>query len=162
MAKDAVARLRVAQGYAELGMLDAAWTELKAIGDPAQRHLDLDVLATEIVLLIKQDRWQDGYDCSQKLLRLKSDCLAGFIHGAFCLHELGRTKEARELLRSGPAKLRKEAVYHYNLACYRAVLGKRKSAQKSLRRAIEIDPSYRYTAKNDPDLELLRKRETDG
>ena len=33
MASDAEARLRAAQGYAELGMNDAAWRELEAIGE---------------------------------------------------------------------------------------------------------------------------------
>ena len=156
MASDAEARLRAAQGYAELGMNDAAWRELEAIGKPAQRHLDLDVLQTEIVLLIKEERWQEGLLRSEAMRRLGPECLQGYIHGAYCLHEMGRTAEAQDLLKSGPAVLRREGVYHYNLACYRAVLGDLESARKSLAEAIDRDPQYRSAAKTDPDLQALR------
>lgn len=156
MASDAEARLHAAQGYTELGMHAAAWRELEAIGGPAQRHLDLDVLQTEIVLLIKEERWQEGLLRCEAMRRLGLESLQGYIHGAYCLHEMGRTAEAQELLESGPALLRREGVYHYNLACYRAVLGDLDSARRSLNKAIDRDPQFRSAAKNDPDLQALR------
>ena len=162
MANDAEARLRAAQGYAELGMNAAAWRELEAIGQPAQRHLDLDVLQVELALLIKEERWEEGYLRSQAMRRLGPDCLQPYIHGAYCLHELRRTAEAREFLKSGPPQLKREAVYHYNLACYDAVLGRLKTARKSLHKAIELEPKFRRAAKTDPDLEALRRDRDDA
>ena len=156
MAGDAEARLRAAQGYAELGMNEAAWRELEAIGRPSQRHLDLDVLQTEVVLLIKEERWQEGFLRSEAMRRIGPECVQGYIHGAYCLHEMGRTVEAHDLLESGPRLLRKEGVYHYNLACYRAVLGDLDLARESLAEAIERDPQFRSTARTDPDLAALR------
>lgn len=155
MGADAGVRLRAAQGYAELGMVAAAWRELAAVGDEVQRRLDPDALQTEIVLLIKEGRWEDGLERSRHLNKLSPECLMGFIHGAYCLHELGRTDEALEFLRSGPRPLRREAVYHYNIACYRTVLGELDEARASLAKAIEIDPEFRHSAKSDPDLEGL-------
>jgi Flp pilus assembly protein TadD len=161
MANDAEARLRAAQGYAELGMNHAAWRELEAIGEPAQRHLDLDVLQTELVLLIKEERWEEGFLRSEAMRRLGPECLQAYIHGGYCLHELGRTVEACEFLKSGPPLLQREAVYHYNLACYYAVLGELKAARKALAKAIDRDPQFRHAAKTDPDLEALRQDSDD-
>ncbi len=157
MANDTGARLRAAQGYAELGMVSAAWRELNASGDEIQRRLDPDAIQTEIVLLIKEERWQEGFQRSELLCELSPESLIGFVHGAFCLHELKRTGEALEFLRSGPPALRKEAVFHYNSACYRSVLGKLKSARRSLMKACNLDPKFGQAAKSDPDLEALRK-----
>ena len=44
-----------------------------------------------------------------------------YIHKAFCLHEMGRTLEAKHLLLKGPASLLGEPAYHYNLGCYIAL-----------------------------------------
>jgi len=41
---------------------------------------------------------------------------------AFCLHEMKRTEEAHGTLLNGLAALRDQAVYYYNLACYKAQL----------------------------------------
>ena len=43
----------------------------------------------------------------------------------------------------------------YNLACFGALLGKSDSARKYLEEAIEIEPSRKADASNDPDLVLL-------
>ena len=155
MATDGDVKLRAARGYAELGMIDAARRELEGWGAPADRHLDPEALQTEIFLLIREENWQLGFDCSERLRQLDSGVLSGYVHGAFCLHELGRTDEAHEWLRSGPSFLKKEAVYHYNLACYRAVLGREKAARKALARAITLDPGFQRSAKTDPDLKTL-------
>lgn len=148
--------MRAAQGYAELGMVSAAWRELKASGDEFQRRLDPDAVETEIVLLIKEERWQEGFERSELLCALSAERLVGFIHGAFCLHELKRTDEALEFLRSGPPALRREAIFHYNAACYRSVLGEVKAARRSLIKACDLDPKFIQAAKIDPDLKALR------
>ena len=46
----------------------------------------------------------------------------------------------------------------YNLACYRALSGRRDEALELLRRALPRDESLRVHARTDPDLESLRER----
>jgi hypothetical protein len=70
---------------------------------------------------------------------------------------MGHTEDARERLLAGPAELRSHAIYHYNLACYDAVLGHPERALQSLRRSFLLDAKFRDFARIDPDLESLRE-----
>ena len=80
----------------------------------------------------------------------------GFIHAAFCLHELGRTDEAVDILSRGPTALRSKPVFYYNMGCYHARLGDLERALKLLRQSFEMDGSLRSVARKDPDLDALR------
>jgi tetratricopeptide (TPR) repeat protein len=92
------------------------------------------------------------------LRNLDPDDPTHFINSAYCLHELGRTAEARELLLGGPAALLERPLYHYNLACYEAQLGDLARAQRRLARAVELQPDLAGCAPSDPDLAPLRLR----
>jgi Flp pilus assembly protein TadD len=81
-----------------------------------------------------------------------------FIHAAYCLHETGDTLAARDWLLRGPATLIEDPLFHYNIACYLAVLGDCKRAETHLERAFEMDASLRETAQEDTDLEALREK----
>jgi len=90
------------------------------------------------------------------MCRVHPDESSGYIHGAFCLHELGRTLEAKQTLLDGPAGLLDEPVYYYNLACYETVLGNLQQAKVYLRASFRLDKSFRELAKCDPDLQRIR------
>jgi Flp pilus assembly protein TadD len=81
-----------------------------------------------------------------------------FIDSATCLHELGRTTEARELLLAGPPALRERPLVHYTLACYEARLGDLDEARRRLGRAIELRPDLAERATTEADLAPLRLR----
>jgi uncharacterized Ntn-hydrolase superfamily protein len=49
-----------------------------------------------------------------------------------------------------------EPVLLYNLACYESLAGRREDAVAHLRRAIELDPSYRDLARADADFDPVR------
>jgi len=146
--------LVTAQGYCELQMYEDALAELDSIPSRYQ-HRPL-VVEMRLVTLMQAKRWPDALEFGDKLCALRPDAGAGFIHTAFCLHELGRTAEAKKRLLSGPPTLEKEANYFYNLACYECVLGDLDEARKHLARSIALDPKYREFAKGDPDLKQLR------
>ena len=101
-------------------------------------------------------RWSEALTAAEELLRINPTAIPAYIHGAFALHELGRTMEARNLLLKGPPLLRKDPTFHYNIGCYEAVLGNRDAAMQSLRESFALDESYRDFAKRDPDLEAIR------
>jgi hypothetical protein len=81
---------------------------------------------------------------------------AGFVHTAFCLHELGQTAAAKSTLLAGESALRNEAVFFYNLACYECALGEIQPAREHLERSFALDEKYREFAEADPDLAPLR------
>jgi predicted Zn-dependent protease len=146
-------RLTAAQGYLELGMPRQALAELDGLStEGAVSAPGLDV---RIVILLRLKRWKSAATNARKLCRMLPDQPAGFIHLAFCLHELGETVRARDVLRKAPPNVRKDATCCYNLACYEAVLGELDAARLHLAQSISIDKRFREFARHDSDLAAL-------
>lgn len=145
--------LLAAQGYFELGMMDEALGELGHL--PPALQAQLDVLQMRLCVCMRVRRWEDALQASESLCELQPQEAMGFIHAAFCLHELGRTSEARRRLLSGPEALLQEATYHYNLGCYDAALGDIEAAQTHLQASFKLDRKFRDYAKTDPDLKSV-------
>lgn len=145
--------LTACQGYLELGMPGEALRELKEL--PKEVAAQPAVLEMEAVILIRAERWKPAQIAARKLCKLVPDRPSGFIHLAFCQHELGDTKAARETLLSGPRALEQEGTYFYNLACYDAVLGDLDAARRHLARSIRLDKRFREFARSDNDLAPL-------
>ena len=146
--------IRAAEGYADLGMYDDALAELDGLDPGEQERLETVRMRVEIALC-KRD-WRSGLRLSLRICQLYPNESSGFIHAAFCLHELGRTQEAKQTLLDGPAKLLDEPVYYYNLGCYDAVLGNLDQAKAYLRASFRLDESFRDMARKDPDLERIK------
>ncbi len=148
-------RLRAAAGYAELGMDRESVAELNAIEKHDQDRAE--VLQLRLHHLMRQKKWASALRISRKLCRVAPHCTAGFLHAGFCLHELGKTLAAKKLLLKGPVALLREPIYYYNMGCYDALLGNRRSAQVHLLTSFKLDPSFRDIAKKDPDLESVKE-----
>jgi len=146
--------INAAQGYSELGMHDEALAELDSIPEPMSRRPEL--VEMRLLILMHAKRWKQALPVARKLCDATPDSSGGYIHAAFCLHELGRTRDAREVLLKGPPCLLTEAVFYYNLACYDAVLGDREQALENLERSFRMDKKFRQFAQTDPDLEPIR------
>ena len=142
-----------AQGYYELQMLGEAVTELDEL--PLTAQLRADVLEMRIIILMKGARWVEAVDACEKLCAVAPDLAIGYIHLAYCLHEMGRTPHARQVLLDGPAALSTDATFHYNMACYECVLGNVDIARAYLTTSLELDAKLRVHAKSDPDLRRL-------
>lgn len=110
-----------------------------------------------VLVLSHSKRWQEALEWGKTLCTLAPSSPAGFIHVAFCLHELGKSAAARDMLLSAPAVIESEPTYHYNLACYECALGNLEEARKRLKRSFELDKKFREFAKTDPDLHPLRQ-----
>lgn len=146
--------LLAAQGYAELTMFDEALRELEPLPEDASNYSSVVELRT--VILMQAKRWTPALLTSRELCRREPGKSAGFIHTAFCLHELGETNAARDTLLDGPEMLRKEPTFHYNLACYECALGNLELARMHLDRSFKLNKKFRDFARTDPDLAALR------
>jgi len=145
--------LLAAQGYIELEMPEEALAELDAL--PAGEQQREEVLQLRLFVLMRGRLWLPALEVCALLREIYPDGSTGYIHGAFCLHEIGRTAEAKEVLLAGPPSLSKEATYHYNLGCYDAVLGNRTEAEEHLKTSFLLDRKFREIAKYDPDLKSV-------
>jgi hypothetical protein len=101
------------------------------------------------------EHWNAAADTGRLLCLKVPDCDEFFLQAAYCLHETGDTLAARDWLLRGPKSLIKVPLFHYNLACYLAVLGEQKRARAHLRRAFSLDRSLREAARKDADLASL-------
>lgn len=143
-----------AQGYVELGLFTEARLVVESL--PHEVMSRVDVVEISLLCLMAEQHWVEALALTLKLCQLEPSEPGGFIHAAYCLHELGRTEEAIDLLGRGPSTLRSKAVYYYNLGCYHARLSQVEPALKLLRQAFEMDGGLRSVARKDPDLDLLR------
>lgn len=147
-------RLRAACGYAELGMSRESIAELNGIEPRFQNRPE--VLQLRLHHLMRKKSWVRALTISRKLCQVAPDCGAGFLHAGFCLHELGKTAEAKRLLMKGPIALLKEPIYYYNMGCYDALLGNVKEAKVNLQTSFKMDSTFRELAKKDPDLKAVQ------
>ncbi|MFL6584584.1 MAG: TPR end-of-group domain-containing protein [Chthoniobacterales bacterium] len=141
-------------GYAELGMMRECVAELNAIEPRLQNRPE--VLHLRLNCLMQKKRWAQALRVSQNLCRVAPDSSTGFLHAGFCLHQLGKTAEAKKLLVRGPVALLKEPIYYYNMGCYDALLGNVRDAKVNLQISFRMDGSFREIAKKDPDLRTLQ------
>lgn len=145
--------LQAACGYAELGMFRESIAELDAI--PERYQYRPEVLHIRLHDLMRQKRWRHALRVSRQLCRVAPDSGTGFLHAGFCLHQLGKTAEAKDILITGPVALLKEPIYYYNMGCYNALLGNVDDAQENLSISFRMDATFREIAKKDPDLKAL-------
>jgi predicted Zn-dependent protease len=148
--------LSMAEGYLELGMLKDALEHLDQLDCEYQDRFAVQQL--RVGILLRKKDWNSGLQCSLRICAIHPEEGYGYVHAAFCLHELGRTAEAKQTLLGGPASLLDDAVYYYNLACYDAVLGNLEQAKVYLHASFRMnkDKTFREMAKNDPDLSQIR------
>ena len=146
-------QFRAACGYAELGMTRESVSELNAIDKRFQNRPE--VLQLRLHHLMRKRCWARALVISRKLCRLAPRYTTGFLHAGFCLHALGKTAQAKELLLKGPSALLSEPIYYYNMGCYDALLGNVKDAQMHLQTSFKLDKSFRELAKKDPDLKAV-------
>src|SRR6266487_454332 len=106
-----------------------------------------EVLQLRLHHLMRKKKWARALIVSRKLCHVAPESSAGFLHAGFCLHELGKTAEAKRLLLKGPVTLLKEPIYYYNMGCYDALLGNVHAAQMHLHTSFKMDASFRELAK---------------
>ena len=138
------------RGYLELGMYGEANDELENLPAEVQAHPAVQLARLE--LLIEMRNWPEGVTLAASLCAQWPDANEFFFRRAYCLHELKRTSEAKDILLQGPMALRQQAVFFYNLACYEAQLGSINEAKQQLQICFQMDKAFKAEALGDPDL----------
>ena len=148
-------RLEYASGYIALGMHKDAATELALIEGEAARSAE--ALRGWMHLHHETRNWTSLIEVATALTDIAPTEEQGWISWAYALRELKRVREAQLVLqRAEPLHGKASAVLHYNLACYACLLGERDEAKRRLARAFKMDPEFRQSAPDDPDLEAMR------
>ena len=145
-----------AQGWLELGDHREAIGELEKLSPSLSSHPD--VLETRWQICAKQGNWEAALDIASALTDLKPEDPVAWIHRSFALHELKRTREARESLSGVIDRFPDDETMRYNLACYECQLGNLSVAMEWLTKALGLGDrqQIRRMALDDPDLAPLR------
>ena len=137
-------------------MFPEVWRELHSLPESVRERGE--VLEISTLTLMGERRWEEALQAARRLRDSHPEYANSFIHEAYCLHELGRTREALILLRNAPRSLHERAVYFYNIGCYCARLGDHAEALSLLDKAFKMDASLKRSARRDPDLESLKDK----
>jgi predicted Zn-dependent protease len=150
--------LEAAEGWLELGNEVEAFEELECI--TPQMRVHPDVLKLRWQIYAKEKKWEACVDIARAITKLAPSRPFGWIHLAFSLHELKRTKEAKEVLLPVVEKFPKEYLMRYNLACYECQLGNLKESKAWLEKTFELagKNEVKLMALNDKDLEPLWRK----
>jgi len=154
MDEDSDRALLCAEGYLQLGLLEDALRELESLPAEAQRRSV--TLQLRVAILVRAKRWSEALLASEELRITDPEEPQGYLHSAYCLHELGRTVDARDQLLAAPVFVTEHPLYSYNLACYEAQLGNPHESANLLRIALKKDAKLYEIAASDPDLDPVR------
>jgi Flp pilus assembly protein TadD len=146
-------KLRAALGYIELGMLEEAAEEVSALSQESLN--DFDALILRLELSQRSGQWEQAESIARKLTKLQPEEPDWSIALAYAARRAHSVEVAREILCDAAARFPKEAVIHFNLACYSCQLGEIPVARNYLRKAFALDRSYIVTALKDQDLKPI-------
>jgi Flp pilus assembly protein TadD len=150
--------LSAAEGWLELGNQQEALAELGNIAPKYRKHPL--VLCARWQLYAKSNQWEKAIEVAQAIATLAPNAAIGWIHWAYSLHELKRTREARAVLLPVVSLFPEEYTLRYNLACYECQLGDLPAAWDWLQKAIAMGnrTEVQQMALNDPDLQPLKDK----
>jgi predicted Zn-dependent protease len=146
-----------AQARFELGNCIEATEELEQIAPEMRGHPS--VLEVPFHIFVAANKWEYAAEIAKAISEFAPDNSFGFIHQAYSLHELKRTREAWNVLLPAVDKFPKECIIRYNLACYACQLGNLKAARHWLKMASDLGGTkqIKLMVPKDTDLEPLWK-----
>ena len=149
--------LNAAEGWLGLGNTTEAREELTKLSLAVLGHPE--VLRVKYHLYEKGKEWERAAETAQLLCQVVPEAPFGWIHLAYALHELRKTRQAYEVLIPVVNRFPDEYVIRYNLACYCCQMRRIDEARAWLKKAIAlIGPNtIKEMAAGDPDLETMRE-----
>jgi len=147
-------QLGYAEGYLTLGLKTEAAEALAEITEPDRNTTP--VLAMGMAVQCERADWIAASRVGSVLCEREPNVPAYWIQWAYATRRHAGLTQAREILMRGVGLHPREAVFHFNLACYEAQLGHLDDARAFLETACGLDESFTELAKTDEDLVPLR------
>jgi predicted Zn-dependent protease len=147
--------LAAAEGWLGLDCPSEARLEWENL--PPQARLHPESLAVEYHIHEASARWDLAIETARAICERVPETPFGWVHLAFALHELKRTREAYDTLLPVVNRFPEDHIIRYNLACYCCQMGNAAEAKRWLRKAIAVvgADEIKKLAADDPDLQPL-------
>jgi predicted Zn-dependent protease len=146
-------RLQPAIGYLQLGLMEEANEEIEAL--PPEAKSEKIVLELQVEIHSGMAEWQSMREIAGFLTHEWPDDSQHWISLAYATRRCRSITEAEMILLTAVKLHPKEAMIHFNLACYAAQAGELEAARERLAQAEMLAPGARMMAMKDPDLEPL-------
>ncbi len=145
--------LETANGYLELGMLMEAWDELERMD--AKERDGIESIKIRVKIFKEMEQWELMAELAWYLSTVEPDEVGHTLDFAFAACRFYGVEVAGNILEEAQERFPKEALVFYNLACYRAALGRTVDARELLNKALTLNASLRNNALRNPDLEVF-------
>ncbi len=149
--------VNAAQGWLELNNPAEAQSELDKV-----THFKPHLIVMELQWQIhaKTKAWEKAVTAARAITATHPNAPFGWIHLAYALHELRKTSEAYDALKSVLDRFPKEWLMRYNMACYAVQLGNLDEGKNWLDLARKNGDKNEIAelVATDADLEPLRKK----
>jgi predicted Zn-dependent protease len=147
-------QLGYAEGYLQLGLKAEAG---KALAEITGEDRDATpVLAMRLAVHTERAEWAKASKVGAMVCEREPNEPGFWIQWAYAVRRHAGLSQAREILFRGVGLHPREAVFHFNLACYEAQLGHLDDARAFLETACGLDETFVELAKTDPDLTPLK------
>jgi tetratricopeptide (TPR) repeat protein len=146
--------IEYASGYLDLRMFDDAVREAEAA--LAVEPNDLSAIAIKSTALWQSNRLVEAEPFVAKLAEMKPRESTIWINLAFIRRRTQSLDAAVETLQRAFDANPRDALAHFNMACYRAVQNRPQEALALLKNALHLDPKLKCLAQTEPDFERLR------
>lgn len=147
-------QLGYAEGYLTLGLKAEAAEALSEI--TGEDRDATPVLAMWLTVHAERAEWAKAEKVGAVVCEREPNEPGFWVQWAYAVRRHKGLPQAREILFRGVGLHPREAVFHFNLACYEAQLGHLDDARAFLETACGLDETFTELAKTDPDLEPLR------
>jgi Flp pilus assembly protein TadD len=143
-----------AEGYLELGMARHALEVLARCGD--QDSLSDHALFLQGECLRALGEYREALKPLMRAAQRNPDNTHVWLALGWCHKRNGRVDLAIESLEEALSVDPADALIHYNLACYWALVGKKRQALGYLARALDLKDDYRALVASEPDFDPIR------
>jgi tetratricopeptide (TPR) repeat protein len=147
--------LEYASGYLDLKMFGDALHEADLVlaSEPDQPQ----AIAIKSAVLWHMDRLKEAEPLVAKLAEMNPGDSGIWINLAYIRRRTKSVDAAVEALQRAFKADPRDALAHFNMACYRAVQNRTQEALELLRSAIHLDPKLKKLAAAEPDFKHLRE-----
>ncbi|HUJ10466.1 MAG TPA: tetratricopeptide repeat protein [Verrucomicrobiae bacterium] len=155
MTPEVLKHIEYASGYLDLKMYEDAAREADEALALAPNNRQAIAIKSEV--LWQSNRLKEAEPLMAKLAELNPLDSATWINLAYIRRRTQSLDAAVSTLQRAFDANPRNALAHYNMACYRAVQHREAEALELLRNAVHLDPKLKAIAKSEPDFSQLRE-----
>jgi Flp pilus assembly protein TadD len=145
---------RQAEGFLELGMAQNALETLARAGTQPNLSAHGHYLRGEALRTL--ERYEEALLPLRRAATLAPTSIHVWLALGWCYKRTGRLELAIQSVQRALEFQPREALLHYNLACYLSLARQKRPALVHLSRAFALDPKYRAMVDAEPDFDPIR------